>query len=347
MHAGQKGTQAARKLADRLDTVAFKIRLPLPSDRSCNQTPLRDRWVVSPESYLSADDPRYALEEDCVAIKARLLAEACEFTGISDVPVDVAQAVELVLVREFRPESARCFQTNEPLSLNDLALSATLATNQVGSAELSAEYRIPLNTGGHHRADNIGWVRPPHEIVLLREILDRNRVPSSLLDKVQLKAYATDKFTMPPYFSNRDYRWATWVSSPQFASRTECRGVELQLLAQMLEFVGAPRLDARDSAAVEAHIERPLEIDGCRCPITGEPIVYSAFLEAAENPRAGRSAYHVGHLNPLTRGGKHNRGNVVWMSDAGNRIQGNDTFDEIVALIQKAAEFHWQRLGIK
>jgi hypothetical protein len=139
--------QAARKLEERLDTVAFKIRLPLPSDRSCNQTPLQDRWVVAPESYLTADDPRYALEEDCAAIKARLLAEACEFTDITDVPKQVVDAVELVLGREFKPATARCFQTNEPLSLNDLALSATLATNQVGSAELSVEYRVQLNAG--------------------------------------------------------------------------------------------------------------------------------------------------------------------------------------------------------
>jgi hypothetical protein len=346
MQAGTQGRQAARKLEERLDTVAFKIRLPLPSDRSCNKTPKRGRWVVSPESYLTADDPRYALEEDCAAIKARLLAEACEFTGITGIPTDVVQAAELVLGRELRAASARCFQTNEALSLDDLALTSTLATKQVGSAELSVEYRLPLNAGGHHRADNVGWVRPPHEIMLLRQILDRNGVPASLLDKVQLKAYSTDKFTMPPFFSNRDYRWATWVASPQFASRTDCRGVELHLLAQMLEFVGAPRLDAQDQAAVEAHIERPLEIDGCRCPITGEPIVYAAFLDAAENPRAGRSAYHVGHLNPLTRGGKHNQVNAVWMSDAGNRIQGNDTFDEIVVLIQKAAAYHRQRLRL-
>lgn len=340
------GPQAARKLEERLDTIAYKIRLPLPSDRSCNQTPLRDRWIVAPESYLTAEDPRYALEEDCLAIKAKLLADACEFMDITDIHDDVVEAAEFVLDRELRPGTARCFQTNEPLSLNDLALAATLSTNQVGSGELSVEYRTALNAGGHHRADNVGWVRPPHEIVLLRGILNRNRVPGSLLDKVQLKAYSTDKFTMPPYFSNRDYRWATWVASPQFASRTDCRGVELQLLAQMLEFVGAPRLNDRDKAAVESHINRPLEIDGCRCPITGEPIVYAAFLAAAENPQAGRSAYHVGHLNPLTRGGRHDRGNVVWMSDAGNRIQGNDTFDEIVALIQRAADYHRQRLGL-
>ena len=150
---------------------------------------------------------------------------------------------------------------------------------------------------------------------------------------------------MPPFYSNRDYRWATFVRSPQFASRTACRGVEMQLLAQMLEFVGAPPLTAEQRATVEIHLQRPLEIDGCRCPITGQPIVYAAFVEAAENPRAGRSEYHVGHLNPLTRGGLHDWGNVVWMSDAGNRIQGNDSFEEIVALIHRAAEYHQLRLS--
>lgn len=346
---GRKGTLAAKKLNERLDTIAFRIRLPLPSDRSCNQTPLQERWIVAPESYLTNDDPRFASQEDCELMKATLLAEACEFAGMggsSSIPGGVISNAERFLERELLPESARCITSNELLTLDDLITAATVSTNQVGSAELSVEYRTPLNAGGEHRASNIGWTRPPREILFLRQILGQNGVPGSILDKVQLKAYSTDKQTMPPYFSNRDYRWATFVQSPQFASRSDCRSVELQLLSQMLEFVGAPRLSDVDRAAVESHLRRPLEIDGCRCPITGQPIVYERFVHAAENPRAGRSEYHVGHLNPLTRGGRHDWGNVVWMSDAGNRIQGNDTFDEIVVLIQQAAAYHQRRLGL-
>jgi hypothetical protein len=201
LNAGKLGQTAAKKIDERLNTIAFQIRLPLPTDRSCNQTPLKDRWIVAPESYLTAEDPRYASEEDCLAIKAKLLAEACEFSGITHVHADVVEAVEQVLGRPFKPGAARDIITGEQLTLADLVLGSTVSTNQVGSAEFSVEYKKPLSAGGH--------------------------------------------------------------------------------------------------------------------------------------------------LNPLTRGGKHDRGNVVWMSDAGNRIQGNDTFDEIVALIQKAADYHRQRLGIK
>ncbi len=328
-----------RKLLERIDTVAYKIRLPRPDDRSCNSTPMRDRWVTQ-DSYLKPQDPRYATEEQCKAIKATLLAHACEFQGMPDPPPNVRAAAEAVLGRQFSPGSATCFQNGDQLSRDDLALAATISTNQVGSAELTVEYRTALENGGLHRSDNLDWVRPPREILALRTILKDNGVPGTLLSKVQLKAYSTDKVTMPPHFSNRDYRWATWVDSNQFASRTDCRGVELQLLAQILEFDGAPKLSEQHTKEVEEHLNRELKPGSCLCPITGEKLVYADFMEAVNNPQAGKSAYHVGHLDPLTRDGKHQKDNVVWMSDAGNRIQGNDTFDEIVGLIKRAAEYH-------
>lgn len=339
---GDKGTAAAKKLPDRIDTVAYKIRLPRPADRSCNSTPMRDRWVTD-DSYLQKGDPRYATEDTCDAIKAMLLAEACEFRGVDEPRDHVRTAAEEVLGRDLEPESATCFQTAEPLGLNDLVVATGISTYQVGSAELTVEYRTPLTEGGIHEAANVGWVRPPVEILSLRSILNNNGIPGSLLNKVQLKAYSTDKVTMPPHFSNRDYRWATWVDSNQFASRTDCRGVELQLLAQILEFQGAPRISAEHQAEVERHLGRALNLNDCRCPITGEPLMYEEFVDATNNPRPGKSAYHVGHLDPLTRGGKHYQANVVWMSDAGNRIQGNDTFQEIVALLKRAATYHTNR----
>jgi len=303
---------------------------------------MRDRWVTE-DSYLQQDDPRYATNEECDAIKAKLLAHACEFRGISGPPAEVRDAAAQILGHSIAPGSATCFQSGESLSLEDLGLAATIATYQVGSAELTVEYRDPLTETCLHRAANIDWVRPPREILSLRSILSQNGVPGTLLNKVQLKAYSTDKVTMPPHFSNRDYRWATWVNSNQFASRTDCRGVELQLLAQILEFDGAPRLSQEHHREVEQHLDRELRPGSCLCPITGEKLVYADFVEAVDNPQAGKSAYHVGHLDPLTRDGKHQKENVVWMSDAGNRIQGNDTFHEIVDLIKRAAEYHTQQ----
>jgi hypothetical protein len=303
---------------------------------------MKDRWVSSPESYLSSSDPSGASQEECSMIKAMLYAEICEFEGINKPPSNVLQVIEDVLGRTYKPGSAFCLKTKEKLALNDLVICVAVSTNQVGSAELPVEYKTALTAGGIHESKNIGWLRPPKEILALRELLLDSKVPSALLNKVQLKAYSTDKQSIPPFFSNRDYRWATWVDSPQFASREDCRGVELQLLSQIIEFVGAPRLSDENMREIEVHLGRKLVVDGRRCLITGDPIGYDAFVEAANNPEAGKSQYHVGHLMPLTRGGKHSKENVFWMSDAGNRIQGNDSFEEIVALIKRAANYHNQ-----
>ena len=338
--AGKRGQTASAKLSDRLDTFACKIRLPIPTDRSCNKTPMKARWIAHPHAYLQKDDPRYATRSECQRIKAVLLAQACEFTGVTAPDRTVEATAEEALARPPLPGSANCPQTGQHLALDDLVTGLLISTNQVGSAELCIEYRTDLRSGGRHEGANVTWVLPPRAILSLRHLLTTHGVPKSLLSKVQLKAYSTDKQTIPPYFSNRDYRWATWIQSPQFASRTECRGVELELLSQILEFAGAPRLTNKDEQKVEADLDRPLRIGDRKCPITGDAITYSDFVDAATNRRAGKSKYHVGHLDPITRSGKHVKENVVWMSDAGNRIQGNDSFEDIVALIRRAAAYH-------
>jgi hypothetical protein len=51
----------------------------------------------------------------------------------------------------------------------------------------------------------------------------------------------------------------------------------------------------------------------------------------------------VGHIQPLTRGGQHAWDNIAWMSDDGNRIQGNDSLQEIEAKLVDAVEYHLRR----
>jgi len=305
------------------------------------------RWIAHPESYLALTDPRYATEQDCQQVEAELWAQIGEFHGAPKLSVAARDAAERVLGRKLRPGTATCILTREQLTFDGLKTAVKITTNQVGSAELPVEYRKDLRRGGLHRPGNLGWIRTATDLVTLRDVLARNGVPNSLLAKVQVKAYATDKVTMPPHFSNRDYRWATWTDSIQFASRAECQAVELELLSQILEFQGAPQLSAADRVSVERHLGRSLSPNTRQCSITGQPMQYAAFVDAVVNPAAGKSPYHVGHLVPLTRGGRHERLNVVWMSEQGNRIQGNDTLDEIVALIHAAAQFHRGRTSGK
>jgi hypothetical protein len=342
------GKMAAKNLRPRLDTVSRKIRLPLPEDRSCNQTPKQDRWVVYPYSYLTVNDPRYASEEECNQIEATLLATALEFHDLPKSISDKALAVmEIILHRKPQVESAVSFQMGKSLKLPMLAQSFTISTSQIGSAELPVEYIIPLNEGGSHCSQNIAWIQPSIERLTVRELLRSTGIPINTLSKVQVKSYATDKVTMPPHFSNRDYRWATWVDSIQFSTRTQCVKVELELLCQILEFREAPKISAKEQDVIEMHLGRTLLCHPRRCPITGDELSYHDFAEAVSNLAAGKSPYHVGHFIPLTRGGRHIAENVVWMTEAGNRIQGNDTFDEVVALIRRAAKFHIDRCIIR
>lgn len=335
------GPTEFKKLEAKIATVASVVRLPLPSDGTCNKTPMVKRWVTGPpESYIMANDPRYATQEDCLRIEAELWAQLVELVDLPTPADPVVASATKILGREVSLGAARCVKTLEPLTLGAIKIAATMSTTQVGTAELPVEYRVDLRGGGKHSPGNLAWTRTPSDLLSLRALLATNGVPKKLLDKVQVKSHATDKVTMPPHFSNRDYRWATWTTSEQFASRTECYAVELELLAQILEFEGAPVLVDATRKEVELHLGRPLTLDHRHCAITGVRLRYSDFITAVTAPAAGKSPYHVGHLVPLTRGGKHEKSNVVWMTEQGNRIQGNDTLDEIVALIKTAADFH-------
>lgn len=67
-------------------------------------------------------------------------------------------------------------------------------------------------------------------------------------------------------------------------------------------------------------------------------------LEAeADNPRHGRSSFHVGHVRPKAKGGVNTPENTYWTSDLGNRIQGDKTWAETVKTIIEMAEYHRTR----
>ena len=61
-----------------------------------------------------------------------------------------------------------------------------------------------------------------------------------------------------------------------------------------------------------------------KCPITGDNIQYSEFANDALHPTHGRSAFQVGHLNPLKSSDTdgfygHTADNISWISENGNR----------------------------
>ncbi len=80
---------------------------------------------------------------------------------------------------------------------------------------------------------------------------------------------------------------------------------------------------------------RPDHFDEYKCPITGDVLIYQDFENEILNPLHGKSAFQVGHLNPLKSTGGHNADNIGWISDDGNRIQGSLSMDEVNALLIK------------
>ena len=86
--------------------------------------------------------------------------------------------------------------------------------------------------------------------------------------------------------------------------------------------------------------------DSFRCPISGKEIMYDEFFERIENPVHGRSGYQVGHMDPIAGTGKHVSENTSWITDLGNRVQGEASLEDITNEIFYMAKFHKDRLGI-
>jgi hypothetical protein len=341
-----------RRLRDRLWRFSAHLRQPRKDVESCNKTPYVDRWYTDPEtSHLTMNDPRYASREECILVFETLLALLLE---AQDIPSPLPQAVdpiETVLGRPFQPQSLTCVHTGRPISGRDIKRALGYTTGTLGTYEIPVSYRVELNTEGRHNHANVGWMKPLHINYALRKILraDFKRIGASTgaistaFDKIQVKSYCTDKQTMPPFFSNRDIRWATWPSSPQYASRYQCAMIEMELMAELYECEGAPELDKGLASAIEEARGGPFQPGTRRCFITGRLLRYDDYVEGAVNAEGGKSSFNVGHIMPLTRGGQHQWDNVAWSSDDGNRIQGNDTLAEIEVTLFDAVQYYVQR----
>lgn len=344
--------QQADKLQERLWKFSAYVRQPRKDDRSCNKTPFFSRWDTDEKtSYLTPKDPRYASQKECQNVYNALLALLLEAHGILEPSSQAIALVEQMLNRSFQPQSLQCIHTREPISGNDIKRSIGYTTQRLGTYEISTSYRLELNAGGYHEHTNVGWMKPLHINYALRKALREHLIASgapakaikNALDKIQVKSYCTDKQTMPPFFSNRDVRWATWPNSAQYASHYQCAMIEMELMVELYEFAGAPTLTEELNLETQKIRGRPIVRENRQCFVTGKTLKYEDYVQAAINPSGGRSSYHVGHIVPLTRGGKHAWDNIQWMSDDGNRIQGNNILEEIEAKLVDAVKYHLRR----
>jgi len=314
------GEVTARWVATGLLRHAFLIELvKLPAAET---TKFRTRWFEQLE-----DDPRWCGFDECLSIAAELLAG---LEGWLSVP-DNAAAFEL-------------FRTHQVLP-----------------------YEMPLDYGSRpgagesgvriHRRGNLTWHSDALVLRTLRLrkfLTDSSTSPDAgffkrvLRDKIQVKTYLTDRALTGKYKTDREKRWETHPQSVQFSLRRTALEIEYHLVTQICAFDGFPEESRRvlQEAAV-----LPRELDTFRCPITLEPIRFAEFRDALLNPTHGKSAFQVGHLNPLkldaAAGAEvfgHSAANISWISADGNRIQGNLCLVDVRGLLRRIAK-NYERAG--
>jgi hypothetical protein len=206
-----------------------------------------------------------------------------------------------------------------------------------------------------HRPDNVVVLRETEYVRLLdmrRWLLGKDTNPASnifdgIMDKVRVKSYLTDRALTGDFKTNREKRWEAHPESPQFSVRWDCLMVELTLLDQLAGFQDFPKELVELLVAQKALSRRP---DLSRCPVTLDPMDFTLLAESVENPRHGKSAYQVGHLNPLKAGDspefRHAAANISWISEDGNRIQGHLPLQATKDLIRRIVS-NYERAEIK
>jgi hypothetical protein len=148
--------------------------------------------------------------------------------------------------------------------------------------------------------------------------------------KLEVKVYKTDRALTGKDKTNRAKRWEVLYGDFQFATLTECWSVERKLTEELVFFCNFPR-ELRTAFITKGLLCNRQQTT--RCPITLAPLDFIPFATATLTATHGRSDYQIGHLTPLKRGGHHIGTNIAWQSADGNRIQGDLTLEETIALL--------------
>jgi hypothetical protein len=159
-----------------------------------------------------------------------------------------------------------------------------------------------------------------------------------IYNKVLLQVRRTPRRQTGEFKTNRASRWKLPSSHPDYTAAKNIPLIEAKLLAYLLEFAGAPNVDAPISAAVMSVLGRKPVSGSYRCPVSGRLMSFSEMKHEASNPTPGVSSFHVGHVKPRAKRGANDPDNVYWTTSLGNRIQGDKTLHETEKTIVEMAE---------
>ncbi len=136
---------------------------------------------------------------------------------------------------------------------------------------------------------------------------------------------------------NRRKRWLFEPDHKFYADERTASLVEIRFYFQALSMVGAPPL--------------PEPLETAFSWLTGHPIRPGEYLDPIQqitinlpDVLSDLRLIQSGHLVPLDRGGKHTPENAFLMLARSNQLQGNQTLDELLSLMEAILNRH-QQLG--
>ncbi len=213
--------------------------------------------------------------------------------------------------------------------------------------ELPLDY-IDTNIKPIHQPKNI-YVLPIElaapTTISRRTLLARENPHKTVFDqlykKIKVKSYLTDRALTGTDQTNREKRWETHPDNIQFATRSNCMTVELELIKQLIHFKNFPD-ELKNQLIKEGVVDSQERYT--TCPITLDSLDFNAIVRETNDPTHGKSEYQVGHLNPLKISSKdvqflgHIGENVSWISQDGNRIQGHLSLEETQILLRRISK---------
>ena len=105
----------------------------------------------------------------------------------------------------------------------------------------------------------------------------------SILDKVRVKSYLTDRSLTGDFKTNREKRWEAHPQSPQFALRRDCLAVELELIDQLVRFSNFPPGTIRYLQSVRLLGDTS---NVARCPVTLDPLDFELLAQEVADPNS-------------------------------------------------------------
>ncbi|MFN6563432.1 MAG: hypothetical protein RMY28_027050 [Nostoc sp. ChiSLP01] len=136
---------------------------------------------------------------------------------------------------------------------------------------------------------------------------------------------------------NRQSRWLFPPEHKFYANEVDATLVEVKYFLQTLSMAGAPSLPVNSIQEsfiwlVGHRVEPGMYLD----PIQLIPIEFSQLINT---PRSIQS----GHLIPLDRGGRHTPKNTFLMLERSNQIQGNQTLEELLELMERVVRGYQEK----